>query len=61
LLRPTTRPDKGSRFGCAIIPDDRAFLTFKQGSFLVTAVAFPQDEASAYGVSLVETQKMVAA
>lgn len=31
---------------------DRAFLTLKKGGFLVTAVAFPQDEASRYGVGV---------
>ena len=31
---------------------DRASLTLKKGGFLVTAVAFPQDEASRYGVGV---------
>ena len=31
---------------------DRAFLTLKKGGFLVTAVAFPQDEATRYGVGV---------
>lgn len=31
---------------------DRAFLTLKRGGFLVTAVAFPKDEASRYGVGV---------
>ncbi|WP_320201640.1 NADP-dependent oxidoreductase [Agrobacterium sp. rho-13.3] len=31
---------------------DQAFLTLKKGGFLVTAVAFPQDEASRYGVGV---------
>ncbi len=39
----------------------RAFLTLKMGGLLVTAVAFPKDEASSYGVSLVETPKVAAA
>ena len=31
---------------------DRAFLTLKKGGFLVTAVAFPKDEASTFGVGV---------
>ncbi|MDQ1199353.1 NADP-dependent oxidoreductase [Agrobacterium sp. SORGH_AS 787] len=31
---------------------DRAFLTLKKGGFLVTAVAFPKDEASKFGVGV---------
>lgn len=31
---------------------DRAFLTLNKGGFMVTAVAFPQDEASRYGVGV---------
>jgi NADPH:quinone reductase-like Zn-dependent oxidoreductase len=31
---------------------DRAFVTLQKGGFLVTAVAFPQDEASKYGVGV---------
>lgn len=30
---------------------ERAFLTLKNGGFLVTAVAFPKDEATKYGVN----------
>jgi NADPH:quinone reductase-like Zn-dependent oxidoreductase len=31
---------------------DRAFLTLRKGGFLVTAVAFPKDEASTFGVGV---------
>lgn len=31
---------------------DRAFLTLKKGGFLVTAVAFPKDEAISFGVGV---------
>ncbi|MUZ74281.1 zinc-binding dehydrogenase [Agrobacterium vitis] len=31
---------------------ERAFLTLKKGGFLVTAVAFPKDEANKYGVGV---------